>query len=90
MASPTETPSWERESRCGCKGCAVARKEGEMDAGFKIEQAKQLQEFVQNLSQEVDRLSGIIFAVQKALDESRKYGESIVRVKAIQKALRGE
>ena len=90
MASPTETPSWERKSRCGCKGCAVARKEGEMDAGLKIDQTEQLQEFVKTLSEEVDRLSGIVFAVQKALDDSRKYGESIVRVKAIQKALRGE
>lgn len=26
MASPIESPTWEREVLCGCKGCAVARK----------------------------------------------------------------
>lgn len=25
MASPIETPTWEREVQCGCKGCGVAR-----------------------------------------------------------------
>lgn len=26
MASPIESPTWERKVLCGCKGCAVARK----------------------------------------------------------------
>ena len=25
MASPIETPTWEKKVECGCKGCAVAR-----------------------------------------------------------------
>lgn len=32
MASPTETPSWEKRGMCGCKGCAVAYQRGREDA----------------------------------------------------------
>lgn len=36
MASPIETPSWERAKRCGCKGCGLAREEGKHDILNKI------------------------------------------------------
>jgi hypothetical protein len=36
MASPDQSPSWDREERCGCKGCGRARKEGAEDLAQRV------------------------------------------------------
>lgn len=42
MASQSETPSWNREQPCPCKGCSVARKNEREQIIYNLEEYRRL------------------------------------------------